>query len=155
MNMNKVISVILILAVIIGAYLLLKKPASAPSTEEIATSTSEVATTSSALEAPAGKTYTVTYTDAGYSPNELTIKAGDTVVWDNKSSHDMWTASGKHPTHILYSGTDVAHHCPDTTGTAFDECQAGDTFSFTFDKTGTWPYHNHIKSSDFGKIIVQ
>src|SRR5437868_6984243 len=49
------------------------------------------------------KTYEVTLTDSGFSPSDLTVKAGDTVTWKNQSSSAMWVASAMHPTHTTYS----------------------------------------------------
>lgn len=104
------------------------------------------------------KTYDVIYTDSGYAPSELAIKAGDTVTFKNQSSHNMWTASAMHPSHTMYSGTSLQQHCPDTANTSFDECkndQPGTSWSFTFTKKGTWGYHNHVAANRFGKIIVE
>ncbi len=107
---------------------------------------------------PVAKTYEVLYADAGFSPQNLTIKAGDTVTWKNQSSGQLWVGSAMHPTHTAYSGTTLQQHCPDTANTAFDECQAvqnGGSWSFTFTKTGSWGYHNHSNASKFGKITVE
>lgn len=104
------------------------------------------------------QTYEVIYTDSGYAPAEITIKSGDTVTFKNQSSGGMWTASVMHPSHVVYGGTSLQEHCPDTTNTSFDECknsQPGESWSFIFTKTGTWSYHNHAKASVFGKIIVE
>src|SRR3989344_3384939 len=103
------------------------------------------------------KTYEVIYTDSGYSHSELTNQTGDTVVWKNQSSGEMWTASAMHPTHIVYSQTSLSEHCPDPENTSFDQCKSanpGESWSFMFEKTGTWGYHNHV-GNNFGKIIVQ
>jgi len=104
-----------------------------------------------------GKMYEVIYTDSGYSPSELKIKLGDTVTWKNESSSEMWIASAMHPTHTVYSGTSLQEHCPDPENNDFDQCRPnkpGESWSFTFQKTGTWNYHNHV-GNHFGKIIVQ
>src|SRR3989344_5462020 len=102
--------------------------------------------------------YEIIYTDSGYSPSELTIKIGDTVTWKNESSSGMWTASAMHPTHTLYSGTSLEEHCKNNQSDSFDECssiKSGESWSFTFEKQGTWPYHNHVQTGHFGKIIVK
>ena len=104
------------------------------------------------------KEVTVTYTDSGYSPKTLTVKVGTAVTFKNESSGNMWTASAMHPTHIVYSGTALKDHCPDTANTSFDGCRAGppgSSWSFTFNKVGEWGYHNHVDASMFGKIIVE
>lgn len=97
---------------------------------------------------------TVTYSASGFSPQEIAIKRGGTVTWNNSGGGAMWVASAQHPTHTTYSGTTLAAHCDDATDTSFDQCAAASTYSFTFDKVGTWPYHNHSNSSHFGRVIV-
>lgn len=100
----------------------------------------------------------VVYTDSGYSPNTLRVKVGTNITFKNQSSRAMWPASDLHPTHRLYSGTSLTEHCPDTAGTAFDACtgiQPGNSWSFTFNKKGTWKYHDHLNPSSIGTIIVE
>ncbi len=67
----------------------------------------------------------------------------------------MWVASNQHPTHTLYAGTALSEHCPDGSALAFDQCHTGTTYSFKFDKAGTWQYHNHSNSSEGGAITVK
>lgn len=98
---------------------------------------------------------TVTYTDDGFSPRSVTVKAGDKVTFVNNSSGRMWVASAIHPSHTAYSGTSRENHCPDTTGTAFDQCGDGQTYTFTFAKTGNWNYHNHLAPNNVGTIVVK
>jgi plastocyanin len=103
-------------------------------------------------------THEVVYSNNGYSPTELIVKAGDTVVFKNQSSAGMWTASALHPSHTVYSGTSLQAHCPDASNVTFDECksaQPGESWSFTFNKKGSWGYHNHVQAGHFGKIIVE
>lgn len=86
----------------------------------------------------------VTYTDSGYSPTSLNIKAGETVVFVNESSRSMWTASDPHPVHTDFSAFD-----------ARKGYSSGQSYTFTFDKAGTYKYHNHLRSSDSGQIVVE
>jgi hypothetical protein len=67
----------------------------------------------------------------------------------------MWVASNPHPAHTGYDGTSRQQHCPNTANTAFDECAPGSTYSFTFNKVGTWGYHNHMNPGSQGTVIVQ
>lgn len=94
----------------------------------------------------------VVYSDNGYSPNTITVKAGAIVTFKNQSSQLMWTASAVHPTHRAYPTTGGC------LGSAFDACkgiQPGDSWSFKFDIVGTWKYHNHLNAGDTGTIIVE
>lgn len=86
----------------------------------------------------------IVYTDSGYSPSELTIKAATTVVFANQSDLSMWTASDPHPVH-----TDFAE---------FDNRQGvdkGETYEFTFKKPGIYGYHNHLSPQHRGTITVK
>lgn len=94
---------------------------------------------------PTPVTHTMNYTDSCYSPVNLTIKKGDTVKFVNTaSSRSMWPASNNHPSHTLYSEFDAS-----------GSIAPGGTYSFTFNKTGAWGYHDHLRSSCTGVITVQ
>jgi plastocyanin len=82
--------------------------------------------------------------DDGFQPQTLTINAGDMVKWENDSSDDAWPASNVHPTHLLYPGFD-----------AKKPLLPGDSYSFTFTKTGNWGYHNHLEPDVQGTIVVK
>lgn len=99
-------------------------------------------------------TATVMYSASGYSPSSVKIKKGGTVTWVDQGTGKMWTASASHPTHTVYSGTTLQEHCDDTTDTSFDQCKNSAQYSFTFDKAGTWRYHNHSQASHFGSVEV-
>jgi plastocyanin len=118
-----------------------------------ATSSDTTATTSPS-DAGAPMTAAVTYTADGFSPATVTIKKGGTVTWSGPDS--MWVATGPHPAHTGYDTTSRSAHCvPDYAGaTPFDQCTRGTAYSFTFDKSGTFPYHDHADASNFGKVVV-
>ena len=89
------------------------------------------------------KTYNISYTDSCFDPETTTINQGDTVVFTNNSSTKMWPASDNHPSHTKYPEFDAEKSIPE-----------GETYSFTFDKSGTWGMHDHNKSSCEGTITV-
>ena len=102
-------------------------------------------------KAPQAKTNVVTYNENGYSPSSIQIKKGETVTFKNNSDQGMWTASSIHPTHTVYPTTGGC------IGSTFDSCKSvlkDDEWSFTFDEVGVWKYHNHLKATDFGEIVV-
>lgn len=97
----------------------------------------------------------VTLTANGFSPQTVTIKKGGSVTWTNEGAGGMWVASAKHPTHTVYDGTSLNEHC-DTASTVvpLDQCDSGGAYTFTFDKAGSWNYHNHMNASHFGTVVV-
>ena len=105
---------------------------------------------------PAPVSSTVVLSAGGFSPSTVTIAKGEKVTWTS-SEGNMWVASAGHPTHTVYDGTSEADHCaPNYAGPIpFDQCASGTSYSFTFDKVGTWKYHNHANSAQFGTVIVQ
>ncbi len=98
---------------------------------------------------------TVTYDGSSYFPASVTIKQGGSVTFTSTAGN-MWVASGPHPAHTGYSGTSRSEHCAvGYAGAApFDQCVAGTTYTFTLNKVGTWPYHNHIKTDAYGSVTV-
>lgn len=92
----------------------------------------------------APQTMTVSYDGTNFSPASITIRQGDTVRFVNNSDTQMWVASGPHPAHTNYPG--------------FDELTSvvlGGSYSFTFDRVGSWGYHNHLKPASRGAVVVQ
>ena len=89
-------------------------------------------------------TYEVSYTTTGFTPNSITINSGDTVVFKNNKTRDMWPASDQHPTHLIYPEFDALHNI-----------LPGNSWSFTFTRIGTWGYHDHLSPGSIGTVVVQ
>jgi len=101
-------------------------------------------------------TVTVEMSASGFSPNSLTISAGDTVNFVTTDSTSRWPASFFHPTHKNYPGS--AFSKCGSGEVIFDACEGisqTESFSFTFDEVGTWGYHDHQSAGTSGTIIVQ
>ena len=100
---------------------------------------------------------TVRYTASGFTPETVTISAGQKVTFINDTSGPMWVGADEHPTHTEFDGTDRATHCSGSyTGpTPFDQCQNGSTYTFVFTKAGTFEYHNHSAAQAGGTVIVR
>lgn len=81
---------------------------------------------------------------SGFNPNILTVKNGTTVIFINEdtgASH--WVASDPNPAHTDYPGFDAG-----------SPIQPGASFSFTFDRVGSWGYHDHLNPSHTATIVV-
>ena len=96
----------------------------------------------------------VEYTDNGFTPASVTISQGDTIRFVNNSSRGVWVGGDNHPTHTIYPESSAS----DCLGTSFDTCralQAGEFWEFTFNHKGSWGYHNHVRASHGGTVVVQ
>lgn len=110
------------------------------------------------ISPPAISSNAVSYTASGFSPGSLNVSEGTTVTFRNNSSREVWPASARHPTHDVYDGTSMPEHCPNADNSAFDACGGvppGGMWSFTFEKTGEWRYHDHLNPSMSGMVVVQ
>jgi len=85
----------------------------------------------------------VVYTANGFVPETVTIRSGETVRFINESSVGMWVASDDHPQHTILSTFDQ-----------FGIAENGESYDYTFEKSGTWAYHDHINASMLGTVIV-
>ncbi|MBI5794193.1 S-layer homology domain-containing protein [Candidatus Uhrbacteria bacterium] len=86
----------------------------------------------------------VGYTSEGFTPAVLHVKPGTTVTFKNDSGEMLWVASNPHPAHTGYGGFDAGR----TSG-------QGGVYLFTFNRIGTFSYHNHLRPSLTGTIIVE
>ncbi len=97
----------------------------------------------------AGKTestgdITVIYDVNGFSPSAITIKKGTSVLFLNKTGKKASVASNDHPAHLLYPEFDQYK----------TDAKGKDEFRFTFEKAGTWGYHDHLNASMTGTVTV-
>ncbi len=111
-----------------------------PSSSPAVAPTTNSQATPSTIEALQG---TITLTADGFSPATLTVKVGTKVTWSNQSGADATVNSSPHPIHTDYPPLNLG------------SLPNGGIVSLTFDKPGTYKYHNHLKPSEFGTIVVQ
>lgn len=164
MNKNIGIAIAIIVVLVLGYFLVVSKNAPAPLPQDqqqtaqntVPTGSEQPTTSPESQTGVANSPITVTYTSSGFSPSKVTIKAGQIVTFVNQSNNRMWVASDPHPSHTAYDGTSKTQHCAaGYTPAPFDECTAGQSYSFTFTKVGTWGYHNHAVDEDTGSVVVE
>lgn len=83
---------------------------------------------------------TITFSDSGFSPSSLSVKAGTEVTVKNESSKDVQFSSDDHPTHTEQNELNLAALAP------------GESATFTPSKVGTWGFHDHL-SPDFTGVL--
>lgn len=91
-----------------------------------------------------GDQVTVELTEDGYKPENLTIKKGTTVTFISKRDQHHWPASNLHPIHDIYPEFDPREPVP-----------ADKSWSFRFDKVGSWKYHDHLAPYYTGVVEVR
>lgn len=83
---------------------------------------------------------TVTIKDFSFQPETVTIKAGETVTWVNEDRRDHMVMSGAPPVMTdLFMSPSLAK---------------GESWSYTFEEPGEYPYHS-MTGSFLGTVIVE
>lgn len=80
----------------------------------------------------------------GFEPAELKIRKGEQITFINDDTSNRWPASNLHPTHGIYPEFDPQ-----------EPLAAGEHWSFTFEKTGLWRYHDHLNPLFRGVVHVE
>lgn len=97
-----------------------------------------------AEEAESLADHVIKMTPEGFSPSTINIKKGQSVTWVNEDSQYHWPASDIHPTHEIYSEFDPK-----------EPLASGEAWSFTFEKVGTWSFHDHLRPNWVGTVTVE
>ncbi len=106
--------------------------------------TSDTTLLPSATTPAAAETTTINITETGFSPATLTVAAGTNVSFINNGQAPHWPASDLHPTHNILPGFDSKRGL-----------ETGDSYTYTFDKAGTWRCHDHLLPQNTCTIIVE
>ena len=141
MNKNLIYTVIVLILLVVSIFAFVK---SRKETEEPNESIKTEVTEESAQTEEETSTHEVIYGSLGFVPSTHEIKIGDTVTFKNESGKGMWVASNPHPSHSdtpeFDAGISIAN---------------GNSWSFVFTEEGSFSYHNHLNSSQGGKIVVK
>lgn len=132
-----------------GGYLVVSKSNTSSTNEDI--QSVEVEKVETVTGDVIGAVKRVSYTKTGFVPKTISVSKGETVMFVDEGGGRMWVSSDNHPAHTNYPGNAEAG----CSGAGFDQCEIGESYSFTFNEAGTHKYHNHIRSADGGTIIVE
>jgi len=89
-------------------------------------------------------TETIRMVSTGFDPATLSVKQGTDVCFVNEDIRARWPASNIHPTHEIYSDFDPKKPVP-----------SGETWCFTFTKSGIWNMHDHLLPEFVGTVTVE
>ena len=99
-----------------------------------------------------GKTQTVLLKDGAFSPADISITRGTTVMWINNGPATYRIVSGQE-LHAIGS----KEPAEDSSEVEFysDQMGIGEIFSYTFNLSGTYSYHEEQRSAMTGTVTVQ
>ncbi len=142
-----IIVVILVLAAVASGVLLTRK-AEAPVSNSEAKPAQETAESRAEIQesldtSSATAAATITYNDGGFSPNSVTVKAGEVIEVKNTSSRGVQFDSDPHPVHS------------DNKELNIDIISPGTSKKFKVSTKGTWGFHNHLDPTQSGSITVE
>lgn len=135
--MNKLLLITIVLVVIFGTLIVLgNKKSNQPSTQ------SQQPTTSMQDKQNIASV-SITLTDTGFTPKDITVKTETRVIWINKSGKNATVSSADHPTHRVYPRLNLG--------------EFGDSSSvqLVFDEKGVYGYHNHYEAGENGTVTVE
>ena len=104
------------------------------------------------LEKSRGFEVVVAYEDTGFWPSEVLLERGQSVRFTNNSSANLWVASDGSAENPEYPGLS------DCGSSFFDTCRAlapREFWEFTFEKAGTWAFHNNLDKGKSGVVRVE
>ncbi len=137
--MKKLLVIIVIVLIVLGAWQLLKNNNTLPQQSNAAKTTSSTAnhTTQPTETTQAVATDKVTIQNVAFSPANITVKKGTTVTWTNQDAveHTVTEDDGQN-------------------GPSASPLNQGQSYSFTFNQTGTFHYHCTIHSEMTGTVTV-
>jgi plastocyanin len=127
-----IVGIVIAAAIVLGAVYWVMRDNEADQTSNPSATTTEQATTAS-----------VVINKDGFLPATIKVKKGTTVTWTNQDASPHRVASDPHPTHEGLPGLDSG-----------EPLAKGDTYSFTFEKTGTFTYHDHLNPMTLQATVV-
>lgn len=141
MNRNTVIGIVIFAVLVAGGVFIAQSGDGAESATPAPTQASQP--TAQVSPSSEKSSQTVEIGNDGFSPATLTVPRGTSVIFVNKSGRSVDIASNPHPVH-----TNLKELRSNT-------LQDGASFSFTFDRAGSWGYHDHLRPSVTAKVVVQ
>ena len=81
--------------------------------------------------------------NGAFSPNNITAKVCDKLIFINKEDTLHEPATGPHPTHTSYPGFD-----------AKKPLGKGERYEFTLNRTGSYTFHDHLNAQISGSITI-
>lgn len=92
--------------------------------------------------------YIIDITTAGFSPAELKVKKGDSIIWTNRDKAK----------HQIMADAAMSYPEKGECGSKLNSCVSlslGDSFRVTFNEIGVWKYSDKLNPKFTGIVIVE
>ena len=86
----------------------------------------------------------VTITKNGFVPVTIKVKRNTQITWTNQDTDNHQVASDPHPTHTGLPDFD-----------SLEPLKQNDSYSFIFENTGSFTYHDHLNPLVKGTVVVE
>lgn len=129
---------------VVGAWLFLSNNSHVAVNSSVTNNVNTTTNTTPQNNNQTSKTVNITITANGFNSSSVTIQKGDTVKFTNSDTSPHWPASNPHPSHTGYPGFDSLH-----------PVAPGQSYSFKFERIGTFGFHDHLDPSLGGTVTVQ
>ncbi|MBI3261000.1 cupredoxin domain-containing protein [Candidatus Berkelbacteria bacterium] len=116
-------------------------PAAQEDSKKSGSTSATSGSTSTSVSEP--KTYKIELEQDGFKTTNLSINAGDSVIFEIKDEGSYQIRSGPHPTHIDIPELDSG------------VVAKGAKYTFKFTKAGTFRFHDHLHTNFTGTITVK
>lgn len=135
--MKKLVAVIAVIVIIVIAWLAFGSKNNETGNSNQPASTNHTSQNQSPANSTPEATNQVTINNFAFTPADITVKKGTKVTWTNQDSttHTVTEADGK-------------------TGPDSQTLANGQSYSFTYDQTGTFSYHCSIHPEMTGTVTV-
>jgi plastocyanin len=90
-----------------------------------------------------GSIHKIVLNENGFSPSEIIIKPGDSIEFTTSLNKPFWPASDLHPSHGIYPEFDPQQ-----------PVEPAESWTFKFQKSGRWKYHDHLQPQYRATIVV-
>lgn len=142
--MKGIVTIIVIIIILVVGFLMFSDGTSTETVTEEVVTEEVVENFDEVVVDTTGEVIVIKYNDSGFVPENIEVSAGQVVRFVNESTENMWVASDNHPTHRIMPEFDHKEAVP-----------AGESYEFAFTKVGEWAYHNHVKPSAVGTVVVK
>jgi plastocyanin len=139
MSNSRIAVVIIVLVAIVGGAVAATHKSKSPAVTSYSSSNSSNSSSTNSSSSQTSAVGNIDIKNMMFTPSQITVQKGGTVTWTNNDS----------------TAHRVVDDLSNVGGPASGDIQPGSSYSFKFEKTGSFQYHCSIHPSMRGTIVVK